>query len=368
MDAVKEIEKVVPIKLYNNIARIDLDGNPVTIKSKTYEGSGQVVAVADTGFDKGYKKGDVHPAFAGRVIELYAIGRPGLTNDFQGHGTHCAGSVLGDGVSETMGGEIKGMAPKANLVVQSLLTKTGGLAVPPNLFELFKPPYDNNNARVASNSWGPDWELAGSEQLPYDQSADAIDSFVHNNPDHVIVFACGNDGQESSITNAHIGSSSAAKNCITVGATQSSRSNDGTMYVEGSKKPGNPSVLATFSSRGPTIERRIKPDVVAPGIAILSASSRDPRITTAMRNKFGHTKDELWMFDSGTSMATPLVAGCAAVIREALIAAGTERPSAALVKGLLINGAIDIGLPTTEQGFGRVVRTFLGSVRHRQEI
>jgi serine protease AprX len=353
IDSVKEIEEVVPIKLYNNVSRKDLNGDPATILGTVFEGNGQVVCVADTGFDIGSKT-DVHPAFQGRVAELYAVGRPSSkkTNDFNGHGTHCAGSVLGDGTSQSMGGSIKGVAPKAKLVVQSLLTNQGGLSTPANLWNLFEAPYQKNGARVASNSWGPEW---GNSQLPYDEEADAVDSFVYNNPDHVIVFAGGNDGEEVSGTKAHIGSSSAAKNCITVGATESSRPNKNYSYDPRSTKPGNPFKIAGFSSLGPTLEKRIKPDVVAPGVAILSASSRDPKITDKHRNQFGPTQDKLWAFSTGTSMATPLVAGCVAVVREALIVGGTAKPSAALVKALLINGAIDLGLPTSAQGFGRVV-------------
>jgi serine protease AprX len=90
-----------------------------------------------------------------------------------------------------------------------------------------------------------------------------------------------------------------------------------------------------FSSRGPTKEGRIKPDVVAPGTSILSALSRN----APMGNTFGTSTDPLFFFDSGTSMATPLVAGCAAVLRETLVKNGLAAPSAALIKALLINGA-----------------------------
>ena len=109
--------------------------------------------------------------------------------------------------------------------------------------------------------------------------------------------------------------------------------------------------MAGFSSRGPTCEGRIKPDVVAPGVAILSAASRDPEVSLETKTRFGHSDDPLWFFDSGTSMATPLVAGCAAVIREALLAGGVSTPSAALVKALLINGAMSLpGAPGQGDG------------------
>lgn len=167
------------------------------------------------------------------------------------------------------------------------------------------------------------------------------------------MFSAGNDGLRPSSTNAHIGGSNAAKNCICVGATESSRGSTSFRF-DPAKPAGQPNSVAAFSSRGPTLEGRIKPDVVAPGVAILSAASRDKAINDQMRNQYGPTQDNLWMFSSGTSMATPLVAGCCAVLREALQTKGVQKPSAALIKALLVNGATDLGLSRAQQGFGRV--------------
>src|SRR5262249_8146466 len=97
VDEVRHIEEVVPRKLPNGVARQILrvpTGNP----APGGEGAGEIVAVADTGFDMGSTT-DVHPAFTGRVIKLYALGRQNRQDDPDGHGTHVAGSVLGDGVS-----------------------------------------------------------------------------------------------------------------------------------------------------------------------------------------------------------------------------------------------------------------------------
>ena len=125
--------------------------------------------------------------------------------------------------------------------------------------------------------------------------------------------------------------------------------------------------MAAFSSRGPTKEQRFKPDVVAPGTCILSTLSR--RVATT-DTTFGTSSDARFFFDTGTSMATPLVAGCAAVLRETLVRNGTADPSAALIKALLVNGAVEVSgqyspteagpSPNNNSGFGRV--DLVGSV------
>ncbi|CZT03137.1 uncharacterized protein RCO7_11678 [Rhynchosporium graminicola] len=362
LDAVQSIQEFIQNAVHNNLARKDLqvpDGTG-TVAGHMYEGSDQIIAVADTGFDLG-DENNTHPAFEGRVLALLSEGRSstsGKKNDFEGHGTHVAGSVLGDGHSKTMGGSIRGTAPKAKLVFQSLSkeqveNQKPQLYTPPNLWDLFITPYESLNARIATNSWGPNWRGAGSRQVPYNSDAGAIDRFMWHHPDHVILFSAGNDGAEPSTTSAHIGGNSAAKNSICVGATESSRGSSNYRY-ERLPAAGNPQLVAAFSSRGPTFEERLKPDVVAPGVAILSAASRDESVNDIRRNKFGVTDDKLWMFSSGTSMATPLVAGCCAVLREALAKAGLQKPSAALIKALLVNGAVDLHVPREQQGFGRV--------------
>ena len=110
IDSVRHIEEYAPPKLLNNMA-LEIIRAKDTHDNVHLEGTGQIVAVCDTGFDKG-SLSDVHPAFKNRVIKLYSLGR-NKSNDPHGHGTHVAGSAVGDGQSNSMGGLIRGTAPKA---------------------------------------------------------------------------------------------------------------------------------------------------------------------------------------------------------------------------------------------------------------
>src|SRR5215470_3683883 len=121
IDEVRHVEEAPSRKLFNNVARPIMNAH-VVVNGTVFEGDGQIVAVADTGFDKGSTT-NTHPAFTGRVVKLVPFGRPGKADDPDSHGTHVCGSVLGNGNSPSMGGLIQGTAPKARLIVQSLLDK-----------------------------------------------------------------------------------------------------------------------------------------------------------------------------------------------------------------------------------------------------
>lgn len=372
--ALEDVYRIQPAPEYqpsNNIAR-GLLGLPDPNAAAGLTGESQIVAIADTGFDTGLTD-DVHPAFIGRVNKLYSLGRQGQPNDPTGHGTHVAGSVLGDGTSAVLGLRITGTAPGAKLVLQSVLDSGGKLGgVPDDLHDLFLPPYRDDGARVHTNSWN-----APNQGGVYNPNCQEIDDFVWNNRDCVICFSAGNFGADSQrdgqIDPGSCAPPGTAKNCITIGASENNRPGFRNGYTYGAGWPNtygepiasdqvadNPEGVAAFSGRGRVQNGRTKPDVVAPGTAILSTRSRATSDTG-----WGTTADPLYYFDGGTSMATPLVAGCAAVIREFLTkSAGIAKPSAALIKALLINGAEPIkgqytppevgAIPDPSEGFGRV--------------
>ena len=122
-------------------------------------------------------------------------------------------------------------------------------------------------------------------------------------------------------------------------------------------------MLLHLGSRGPTIDKRIKPDIVAPGTFILSTRSRYIALNNYGWAKFPYNKD--YFFMGGTSMATPLTAGGVAVIRQFLrTKTNIQKPSAALLKATLVHGAKRMnyrygaeagsGLYDMEQGWGLV--------------
>ena len=303
IDEVRYVEEVRTPKVFNDVAReilglVAVNGNTET----PFEGEGQIVVVADTGFHNGRKEDDqVHPAFRSgpggpsRVLKLYPLGRPENADDPSGHGTHVAGSVLGDGESLQFGKKIRGTAPKAGLIVQSLLDEDNKLKPPVDLHDLFRTPYHDDGARIHNNSWGT---RPGDGR--YDDQARQVDNFVFNgHRDFVICIAAGNEGNDilkkNRVAEKTLTSPGTAKNCITVGATESRRKFStcyGDLFspkfpigseLRGKRIADDPESVALISGRGPADKDRIKPDVVAPGTFILSTKS----IAQAATSDFG---------------------------------------------------------------------------------
>ena len=116
-DRVRAIEEVFPKIVHNNYAREIMRAN-LHLNDTIFHGEGQIVAVADTGFDKG-SKDDCHPAFKDCVIDLVPGEReraPPRLDDPASHGTHVCGSIV-DMTQKTSLGEVRGIAPKAIIVL-----------------------------------------------------------------------------------------------------------------------------------------------------------------------------------------------------------------------------------------------------------
>ena len=333
-----------------------------------WDGTGQIVAVADSGVDES------HPDLKNRLKKVIHRVNPGTLNDPNGHGTHVCGTIAGDGTASQQ--EILGMAPGAELIVQTLLDSSNRLTgIPINLGELFQEAYDLG-ARIHNNSWGV---IAGGL---YTLDSYEVDEFVYNNPDCLVIFAAGNRGTQvlaelddlGRISLTSLQSPAAAKNVLTVGACCSPRS-DGPYqgktwkdFPNGPQKPkasdepisGDVNFIAAFSSRGPTDDNRVKPEIVAPGTVLLSTRSAPSQPSHLFSQKYnGH-----YAFLSGTSMAAPVVTGAAAIVRQYYVDEHQHQPSAALLKATLVNGAVwiegelavddTVGQPNFHQGFGRL--------------
>lgn len=294
------------------------------------DGSGQIVAVADSGLDED------HGDFGTRIVGNYDVIGDGSTADkHSGHGTHVACTVLGDGNK----GGYAGVAPDAELYFQAMENDNTGNFVSPSLNYLLNTAY-NAGARIHTNSWG---SSATSTQGEYTSEAEALDdrSFNYDKVSNgqeglTILFAAGNDGPGAGT----VGSPSTAKNVVTVGNHQA-------------RYNGAPDNLMSGSSRGPTDDGRIKPDILAPGGYVRSCRAQEAQ------DIGGSSWQSTWYLEyTGTSMATPNAAGAATLIREYLIEiAQRPSPQGALVKALLVLGAQDINsrdIPNNDEGWGRV--------------
>ena len=343
-----------------------------------FKGKGQRAAAADTGVDSG-DLSTLHPDLK-QVVKGYAMG-PSNTAwaDPMGHGTHVCGSVIGNGHASD--GKIRGGAFEAEFIAEGMWNPMfGGLMVEPDFEVLMGTPYKEAGVRIHTNSWGSPLNPGA-----YDNFAAMADEVMWKHPDLLVLFAAGNDGKDLNkdgrIDEGSVASPGTAKNILSVGASENLIKEGGIQKTlcqlkDGLKKWGteplcsdhlsdNPDGLAAFSSRGPTKDGRIKPDIVAPGTNIVSVRSQNPQA-----GKLWGEYNKDYLYSGGTSMATPLTAGAATVTRQYLVdQLGFANPSGALVKATLVHTAKDlfpgqygkgasqelqIPRPNAHEGYGRV--------------
>ncbi|MFJ6984728.1 MULTISPECIES: S8 family serine peptidase [unclassified Streptomyces] len=289
-------------------------GTPA-VWEKGYRGEGVKVAVLDTGVDQG------HPDLAGRVAEAKDFSGSSGTGDAFGHGTHVASIVGGSGAASD--GRRKGVAPRADLLVGKVLGDDG---------------YGSESQVIA----GMEWAAARGAKvinmsLGSDQPTDGTDPMslalneLSARTGTLFVVAAGNSGEAGPRT---VGSPGAADAALTVGAVD------------------RDDRLASFSSRGPRFgDGAVKPDVTAPGVGIVAAR--------AAGTSMGDVVDEHYVAASGTSMATPHVAGAAALIAQR----HPDWDGARLKDALVSTARTAADQKTTEQGAGRIdVAAALGDV------
>jgi serine protease AprX len=346
--------------------------------SRGYRGKGQFAAVADTGLDTG-NLSTVAADFKPALKKGYLMGL-GCENweDTMGHGTHVSGSIVGNGALSD--GSLKGGAHEANLLFESLWSGILDNLAPTSDYNKLIGTVYKDGARVHSNSWGSARNLGD-----YDTMASRMDEYMWNNPEMLVLFAAGNSGEDTNhdghIDEGSIGSPATAKNVLSVGASENLLAEGGIQKqlkdlnggkdkwgvppLADDKLSDNDKGIAAFSSRGPTSDGRLKPEIVAPGTNIVSTRAHNPK-ASPLWGPFGND----YAYAGGTSMATPLTAGAATVLRQFLVEGrGIAAPTAALVKATLIHTATDLfpgqyGLgqgqelatprPNVHEGYGRV--------------
>ena len=301
----------------------------------TLNGSGEVLAISDTGLD-----GD-HGDFENRIRAIYDQFGPDNSHMDRnsGHGTHVTATLLGDGSGDSA---TMGMVPAATFHFYQLEADSSGLLARwGSLYDMFSHSWQNS-ARIQTNSWGNE-NLVGE----YSSDSRSADSFLVDYPRFLVLFSAGDLGSSGANSVTPPGT---AKNVLTVGAS--------TTGAYGSTAEG---AVAGSSSRGTTLDGRIKPDLVAPGVSICSARAEEAQFAnggpcSSATHSDGTTP--LYMTLNGSSMATPVVAGAATMVRQYLRESeGISEPRSDLIRAILINGAEDLGnpdIPNALEGWGQL--------------
>lgn len=267
------------------------------------DGRGVKVAVLDTGVDAG------HPDLAGRIAGTANFSSSTDVVDRFGHGTHVAATVAGSGAAS--GGTRKGVAYGAGLLIGKVLGDDG---------------YGYESEIIAGMQWAVDsgakvvnMSLGGSATDGLDPMSLAVDELSASSG-ALFVVAAGNEGSASSV-----GTPGAAGSALTVGAVD------------------RDDRIAAFSSRGPRIgDLGLKPEITAPGVGIVAAR--------AAGTTMGEPVDANYTAADGTSMATPHVAGAAAILAQ-------QHPdwTGQRIKEALVSTAVTSANATVyDQGAGRV--------------
>lgn len=264
------------------------------------QGRGITIGVVDTGVDT------AHPDLASRVAATRDFTGQGF-GDGHGHGTHVCSIAAGSGVAS--GGRYIGVAPEAALAVAKVLRDEGSGMSSDVMAGLEWAM--GQGARVVNMSLGATGPCDGSDAI-----SAAVDAAWQQGV--VICAAAGNEGPGA----GSVGSPGCARGVITVGASDDA------------------DAVAAFSSRGPTLDGRQKPDICLPGSGIVAARARGTMM--------GAPVDERYTSASGTSMATPHASGAVA-----LLLCANPKLTPDQVKARLMETARSLGVEGNVQGSGR---------------
>lgn len=352
-EAVLWIEPAPRMRLFDEVSSkiVAGDGGPNRLLTQQlgWDGRGVTVAVADSGLQWG-EPASMHPDLLGRTPAFFHYGSLTDAADEHGHGTHVTGIIAGDGAT----GETDengflyglGVAPGVSIVTQRIFDGWG-IYHPPPSFERLTRDAVRAGAVIGSNSWGDDtggrYDLSAME---FDELVRDADALRLGDQPYILEFSAGNAGPGART----IGTPAVAKNVIATGATENDRF-DLFLFDNGAE------AMADFSSRGPTEDGRIKPDLVAPGTWIASLQSAAAPEDNAWLPISRH-----YSYMGGTSQAGPHVSAAAALFVQYYRHHFTNAtPSPALVKAALINTAVDLDdsmgtgpIPNFDEGWGRL--------------
>jgi subtilisin family serine protease len=305
-------------------------------------GQGVSIGIVDTGVD--YTHQDLGSCSFLTTANCKVMGGYDFINndsdpmDDHGHGTHVAGTSAGNGYYTSSGNNIplKGIAPDAKIYAYKVLSADGSGSSDSVVAGIERCVDPNNDGLTDDHLDICSLSLGSASGNPLDSQSSAVDAGV----DAGVVFtiAAGNAGP-----GAHtIGSPGTSRKAITVGAA--------CKPSQVGVSPACSEQVASFSSRGPEIfvnengitETLQKPDIIAPGVSICAAQfdNYSPSSTCL---------DSAHIAISGTSMATPVVAGLSALLVQA-----HPEMSPAQIKDALMVTATNYGLDGNTQGSGMV--------------
>jgi len=299
-DDIEEIWPDLPVQAWLNTSVPKLETPKVW--EAGFKGTGVKVAIIDTGID------ETHPDFEGRIVASKSFVSDSATDD-NGHGTHVAGIVAGSGAKSD--GKYVGVAPEASLYVAKVLRSDGGGSMS-GVMAGIEWAVLEQEVQILNLSLGSAVSCDGTDALSVLCDEAVTQAGV------IVCVAAGNTGPNPKT----IGSPGCARQVITVGAVD------------------DDDQIARFSSRGPTADGRIKPDIVYPGVGIAAAQATGTRL--------GPVVVEGYIAIDGTSMATPHAAGVAALMLQAKPELEAEQ-----LKAHMLAGAVSVGAHPHAQGVGR---------------
>ncbi|MFX1255272.1 MAG: S8 family serine peptidase [Promethearchaeota archaeon] len=296
--------------------------NVAPLWAKDLDGTGVKLGILDSGISPSHQDLNIEysKSFTGRQYDFTIDDIEDQEgDDFNGHGTHVAGIAAGSGRSSN--GEYRGIAPGVSLYNLKCINYAGSGTFASVIAAIDKAVELNLDIISLSLGW---------DGLPQENPINlAVDMAVENGV--TVVAGAGNDGPDYNT----VSSPGSAQRAITVGSSTINRS------------------LSSFSSRGPSLDNRVVPDILAPGSDIISCLSSNSLVDLALQTFSpspilpGSLPNSNYVIFSGTSMSTPAVSGTIALLKQTYQDATSDALRAAIVES-----ATTINEPELAEGAG----------------